>query len=287
MLRKEQEEEARFYDRIREHKQGYLEVETKYSEISKRHAETKKQGIHNQSADDLLAKLQTDVKELSDKKENFENMLSERSTHLEKLHGWDTNDRSTTEEDVRMKREQLKEIEDDVITVQDRLDRALEKNEKLVMFRQASSVAYTKLCDRESEVSRLTEDKTKLKRQIEDKERELEMQGKQNGNKMSIKKDIKKYGAQVREKIDTYKRMREEIASLRAELVVVQRTEQILKSRDKNLEEFLTELERKKGVEVTCIPYVIYTYMSFVSYFISCGYTVQYTTRAIEILKDK
>lgn len=54
---------------------------------------------------------------------------------------------------------------------------------------------------------------------------------------------------QVREKIETYKRMRDEISTLRNELVILQRTEQILKSRDKNLDEFLTALEKKKGVE--------------------------------------
>jgi intraflagellar transport protein 81 len=43
--------------------------------------------------------------------------------------------------------------------------------------------------------------------------------------------------------------MRDEISSLRNELVILQRTEQILKSRDKNLDEFLTALEKKKGVE--------------------------------------
>jgi intraflagellar transport protein 81 len=55
----------------------------------------------------------------------------------------------------------------------------------------------------------------------------------------------------VREKIETYKRMREEISVIRAELVVLQRTEQILKSRDKNLDDFLTDLEKKKGVQVS------------------------------------
>jgi len=67
------------------------------------------------------------------------------------------------------------------------------------------------------------------------------------------KKDLKKYGAVVREKIEKYKKMREELAALRQELVVLQRTEQILKSRHKNLDEFLAELERQKGVEVSML----------------------------------
>jgi hypothetical protein len=62
--------------------------------------------------------------------------------------------------------------------------------------------------------------------------------------------DLKKYGAQVREKIDKYKKMRDELSSIRAELVVLQRTEQHLKGKQKNLDEFLTQLEKKKGVQV-------------------------------------
>ena len=45
--------------------------------------------------------------------------------------------------------------------------------------------------------------------------------------------------------------MRDEISSLRAELVVLQRTETILRSRDKNLDSFLNDLEKKKGVVVS------------------------------------
>ena len=62
--------------------------------------------------------------------------------------------------------------------------------------------------------------------------------------------DYEKYGKQVLTKVNEYKLKRKEQDNLRAELVVLQRTEQILKSRHKNLDEFLSELERKKGVEV-------------------------------------
>lgn len=92
----------------------------------------------------------------------------------------------------------------------------------------------------------------RLTRQTEEKENDLKAQGKGSGagGKMG-KKDLKKYGAVVREKIEKYKKMREELAALRQELVVLQRTEQILKSRHKNLDEFLADLERQKGVEVS------------------------------------
>ena len=95
--------------------------------------------------------------------------------------------------------------------------------------------------------------------------------GRDNSSKLG-KRDLKKYGAQVRvvesyietrderviiylncqvrDKIEVYKKMREEIASLRAELATLQRTEQILKSKHQHLDAFLSDLEKKRGVEV-------------------------------------
>merc|ERR1711988_623157 len=42
---------------------------------------------------------------------------------------------------------------------------------------------------------------------------------------------------------------KQELAALRAESVVLHRTEQILKGRDSNLEDFLQKLEAKRGVK--------------------------------------
>jgi chromosome segregation ATPase len=86
--------------------------------------------------------------------------------------------------------------------------------------------------------------------QLEDREQLLVAQGRAISNKPG-KRDLKRYGAQVRDKIEKYKKMREEIAALRAELATLQRTEQILKGKHQHLDAFLTELERKRGVEVS------------------------------------
>ena len=162
-----------------------------------------------------------------------------------------------------MKRGELREVEEDTHTVQERIDSALERNNALAVFRQACTMAFSKLQEREAEVDRLSEEKKRILKQTEDKEAELEAQGRSAGR--APKKDLKKYGAQVREKIETYKRMREEISNLRAELVVLQRTEQILRSRDKNLDDFLTDLEKKQGVEVS----IVYCRSTFVP---TCNY---------------
>jgi len=62
------------------------------------------------------------------------------------------------------------------------------------------------------------------------------------------REEFKEYGVQLREKGHQYKIAKAELAGLRSESVVLHRTEQILKGRDRNLEEFLKQQEAKAGV---------------------------------------
>jgi intraflagellar transport protein 81 len=175
----------------------------------------------------------------------------------------------TTEDDVRSKRDQVRDMEDQVSSLQESLEAALERNTKLVVFKQASTIALKKMRDKEDEVEKVTEEKRRIAKHTEDKENELRSQGKMGskGGKMG-KKDLEKYGAIVMEKIVKYKKMKDELSHLRGELVILQRTEQILKSRDTNLDDFLSELERKKGIEVgdALIHYRMATVMFFVQW---------------------
>lgn len=249
-MRKEQETEVLNHERLREHRKASQDAEMRYNDASRRLAELRASGIQNQSAEQILGKLQSDVRELNDRRENIERIITEREMHLEKLQSWDSPDRAPTEDDIHIKREQVQELEDLVSSLNERLDTAMEKNTKLVVFRQASNMALKKYREKEEEVETLQEELRRLNRQIEEKENEVRQQTKSGNSNRITKKDLKKYGAQVKEKIEIYKKMRDELGSLRSELVVLQRTESILKSRDQNLEQFLTELEKQKGVEV-------------------------------------
>lgn len=253
-LRKEQENEVMNHERLREHRRAAQETEMRYSDASRRLQELKSSGIQSQSAEQILSKLSQDVKELQDRRDGIERVIAEREMHLEKLQSWDNADRPATEDDVQFKRDQVHELEDTVASLTERLDGAVERNTKLVVSRQASAMAMRKLREREEEADTLQEEARRLERQIEEKEAEIrqrqqaEMQG--GGAGRISKAELKKYGQAVKEKIDVYKRMREELAGMRNELVVLQRTESILRSRDANLEQFLTDLEKQKGVEV-------------------------------------
>lgn len=237
----------RTHERLLETRKSLQDADMRFNDASKRLAEMRNSGLQSQSAEQLLAKLQRDVRELSDRRETLELAIGERESHWEKLQGWENTDRMTTEDDVRAKRDQVHQMEDQVATLQERLEAALERNTKLVVFRQASTMALKKLREKEDEWDKLQEEHRRILKQTEDKESEMRAQGKAGAGKMG-KRDIKKYGAIVRDKIEKYKRMRDELSAVRAELVTLQRTEQILKSRHKNLDEFLGELEQKRGV---------------------------------------
>lgn len=53
-----------------------------------------------------------------------------------------------------MKREQVRDLEDQAASLQEQLDAALERNTKLVVFRQASAMAMKKFREKEDEVCR-------------------------------------------------------------------------------------------------------------------------------------
>lgn len=239
------EADARFNE-VTKYELSYLPIFF-FNIFFRRFNETKSQGIYSQSAEELLAKLQNDVRELMGRNDSMENSISQRISYYDKMKGWNNSDRPITEDDVRTKRLQLREMEEEITVIQERLDAALEKNNNLAVFRQASLMATTKLREKELEVERLTDEKNKIMRQMEEKEAQIGTQGKKG-----LKQELLKYGAEVRGKMEPYQRMKAEISSLQAELVILQRTETILKSRDKNLESFLDELERKKGVVVSC-----------------------------------
>jgi DNA repair exonuclease SbcCD ATPase subunit len=100
------------------------------------------------------------------------------------------------QDDVRAKRAELREMEQDIATVEERIDAALERNNNLAVFRQASKMAFAKLCEREAEADKLQEERNRIMKLTQDKEAELEAQGRSTGR--APKKDLKKYGAQVR-----------------------------------------------------------------------------------------
>ena len=189
--------------------------------------------------------------------DKLDSTFNDRKSHLDKLQGWNNDERNVTADDIRNEELHVEELKNDLIILREKLDAALDRNSKLTVSRQACSISLSKLREKENEVEKLNEEKNRITRQIEEKEASRRSQNK--GGKVD-RIDKKKYSGQVREKIEKYKKMREELSAHRAELVILQRTEQILKGKHKNLDDFVAELEKKKGIQVkwklTIIHYI-------------------------------
>jgi intraflagellar transport protein 81 len=211
-LRKQQDEEAQLNERLREQRQNLQETENKLNNASQRLMTVRNSGIQNQSAEQLLSKLQKDVKDLHGKKEAIDSLLSEKLPQLDRLQSWESSDRIITDDDVAVKREQVRGIEEENHVLQSRLDSALERNPKLTVFRQASSLAQKKMREREDESEKLAEEKRRLMRTVQEKENERDAQNsKRNTNKLA-RGDRAKFMQAFKEKNELHRRMKDEPA---------------------------------------------------------------------------
>lgn len=172
-LRVAQEDEAAVHQRLSEHRQALRNAEAKLKDASQQLTTFKASGAQNLSPDQLLSKMQSDVKVLYARREAITATLSERRQHLEKLGSWsDSADRTGTYEDVQSKREQIRAIQDDLKRAHARLD-ASDNATKLAVFRQAAAMAEKKLREREDEIDKLTTEKKHILQLVQEKESAL------------------------------------------------------------------------------------------------------------------
>ena len=95
------------------------------------------------------------------------------------------------------------------------------------------------------EVKKLEMEKLALEKMMNDKEGEY---AKTKGGKYMKRDDFKQYAANLRGKNAQYKQMKKVLGEIKAEVTVLNRTESILKSRADNLDEFMRDLEKKRGI---------------------------------------
>ncbi len=95
------------------------------------------------------------------------------------------------------------------------------------------------------EYKKLETEKMAMERMMMDKEADY---SKAKGGKYMKRDDFKQYAANLRGKNAQYKTMKKVLGEIKGEVTVLTRTEQILKSRADNLDEFMKKLEKSKGI---------------------------------------
>ncbi|CAM9445118.1 unnamed protein product [Ectocarpus sp. 13 AM-2016] len=244
-LRKAQEDAAELGAKAIQQRAQLHQAETRAEDARRRLGVLRQGTASATTAAAVLGQLQREVAALDNKlTQVLPTEIGQKTRKLEQL------EREAAE--PQRSREDVQEMEQLEYQLRRENEQTRQQIEKALADRQPAALAAKKRAEKEGEWERLQEDRAKLAAEIEDKESKMEglnsgSRGGGGSNGMS-KEELRQYGALLREKTQTYLKMKGELAATRAESVVLRRTEQILKGRDENLEEFLGQMEAEKGV---------------------------------------
>lgn len=117
--------------------------------------------------------------------------------------------------------------------------------DKLALFRQQASIIAHKKETAADEYKVALDELSAAQSDLNVKQKQL---SETEGGEILREEEFKKFVAKLRVSNNTYKQKKGELSALKAEYGVLARTEEILKSRDENLQDLLVLLEEKKGV---------------------------------------
>lgn len=155
--------------------------------------------------------------------------------------------------DASMKEQDLHPIEAEVKEMNSAIAKLAEKrliknnsgDDKLALFRQQAAIISRKKEGTAQKLSSISEEVSTLSTDLA-KRRETSQGA--HGTKVPNGEEFKKYVNELRSKSTIYKKKKSEISEMTAEYGILQRTEEILKGREKALLESLSTLEKKAGI---------------------------------------
>eukprot|EP00347_Sterkiella_histriomuscorum_P000891 403374126 len=244
-LRKEQEQDAKLNEKERELNNMIEFFESQLLTVKQRFFDIKKMYSDNVTPDKMLENLRTETRrnrelcydilgrELQDKQDRLQRIelvLQEPMTtqsELERL----TND--------------VKRLQRECQLLDDKIRQNAPADDKLAIYKSQATAVSKKKEQKMEEVKKLDTEKIALEKLMNDKESEY---AKTRGGKYMKRDDFKQYAANLRGKNAQYKQMKKVITEIKSEVTVLSRTESILKSRADNLDEFMRDLEKQRGI---------------------------------------
>lgn len=247
-LRREQEDETKLLDQGREQQASLEMCQRKLEELRRRYEELSA-SQRDDDPDELLSRMEREVQEQHDLlEEKIPGELQEAYDRLGDVERG-LSEPIKTQSDVDEVEARVLKTRREIDSLQEQVDRSRRlsgSDDKLKMFRQQGAMIQKKLQQKTRELEEVLDDVQRLDKELADKERALAGMA---GSQSMRKSDFRQYASELRQKTQEYKRKKQELSALRAETVILARTETILRSRGENVEEFLKALERGKGVE--------------------------------------
>lgn len=248
MLRKEQEEEARLVEKIHEQEQQVEWFSGSLLSAQQRLINIKKAVSTDTTAQDMLNLLKADVKknrefcnerigrELSEKIKRYEQMeqlISEPHVSQQDI--------DQLQNDVKLLQRETQMLEEKAKTAQN------PTQDKLAIYKQQAAMASKKKEKTMETLAQLETDASKLEKRMSVKEEEYEKA--RGGNKFMGRDEFQKYAQSLRSKTNTFKQMKSQLAAIRSEVAILDRTEKLLRQKNKVLEDAVRNMERKQGIE--------------------------------------
>jgi intraflagellar transport protein 81 len=151
----------------------------------------------------------------------------------------------TTQSELERLTNDVKKLQRECQLLDDKIRQNAPADDKLGIYKSQATAASKKKEQKFEEVKKLETEKIALEKLMNDKEAQY---AKSRGGKYMKRDDFKQYAANLRGKNAQYKQMKKVLGEIKAEVTVLSRTESILKSRADNLDEFMRDLEKKKGI---------------------------------------
>mmetsp|Transcript_37238 Transcript_37238/g.72658 ORF Transcript_37238/g.72658 Transcript_37238/m.72658 type:complete len:673 (+) Transcript_37238:118-2136(+) len=244
-LRKEQEREATLRERMDEQQMLYKQAETRYYQVRRKLGEMETTATDG-TGEDLLQRLQEDVDSKTmicmEKLPADINLKQQRLEGVRKI----IEQPGVSDYDLRNMQQDMQQLSAEISALQEAEQRAQNQGgDKLSMFRQQAMIVSRK---KQDQLERLQMKEEELRELEQDLNEKREKSG-HTGVKILKGAEFEKYANGLKLKAKQVKKLKGELSGVMAEKVILQRTEDILKTRHGDQSKFLEELEKKKGVQ--------------------------------------
>lgn len=152
----------------------------------------------------------------------------------------------TTQQELEAITNEVRRLQRECQVLEDKLKSSNPSEDKLAIYKTQAATASKKKEGKEEEVRTLETEKEALEKMMTEKEQEYVMA---KGTKYMKRDDFRDFAMKLREKNKKFKVMKKELEEIRAELSVLTRTEDLLKSRAGDIDSFMAKLERQKGIQ--------------------------------------
>jgi len=256
-LRQEQEAEARLYGDMLEQKQKLQRAEQTRAHASRRLQELSANDMSRADPHRLLAKLRDEVNQRRAHLENrVEQAINDKERQLRHLAKTANNAADYTAEDLHQMERERAELQHEVDSLtQRRENSALANDSKLNFIRDRLTGIEKKRDKLREEVAELEDEKREAEADLRKLAAEFSALSQAAndpapGGIQRPKTDaqMKEYMAELNKKTARYKALKAELEAERVELAVLQRTEEVLRTRASNIEAFNAEQEARLGV---------------------------------------